>query len=84
MNIIITKITHSNKKLPTQIKKSSNIYNQCMVSISSAITSESDFKSASKSDSKSDYESDYETDSNLVFLNLDICIFFVLYLHSSK
>ena len=55
-----------------------------MLSISSAINSESDFKSASKSDSKSDSESDYETDSNLVFINLDICIFFVLYLHSSK
>ena len=35
-----------------------------------------DFDSAS--------ESDYESDSSSSLMNLDICIFFALYLHSSK
>ena len=43
-----------------------------------AINSVSDFDSASESDSKPD------CDSSSVFMNLDICIFFTLYLHSSK
>ena len=33
------------------------------------------------SESKSD---DSESDFNSVFMNLDICVFFILYLHSSK
>ena len=37
------------------------------------------------SQSKSDEsESESESDFSLVFMNLDICIFFALYLHSSK
>ena len=35
----------------------------------------------SESKSKSD---DYESDFSSVFINLDICIFLVLYFHSSK
>ena len=41
-----------------------------------AINSVSDFDSTSKS------ESEFESSSEL--MNLDICIFFILYLHSSK
>ena len=40
------------------------------------INSASDFESGSESDSESDF--------NSVFTNMDICIFFALYLHSSK
>ena len=41
-----------------------------------AINSVSDFDSA--------FESDSESDSSSAFMNLDICIFFTLSLHSSK
>ena len=47
-----------------------------------AINSVSDFDSASESDSNSESES--ESDFSSVFMNLDICVFFILYLHSSK
>ena len=47
-----------------------------------AINSVSDFDSASESDSNSESES--ESDFSSVFMNLDICVFFTLYLHSSK
>ena len=43
-----------------------------------AISSASNFDSSSESNSES--ESDYSS----AFMNLDICIFFILYLHSSK
>ena len=43
-----------------------------------AINLISDFDSAFESDSECDF------DSSLAFMNLDICIFFALYLHSSK
>ena len=43
-----------------------------------AINSESNFDSASESDSES------ESDSSSAFMNPDVCIFFTLYLHSSK
>ena len=39
-------------------------------------------ESATECKSKSEYES--ESDSSSAFMNLDICIFFTLYLHSSK
>ena len=62
-----------------QIKKSSNIYNHCTESdFSFAINSASDFESASESDSES------ESDFSSVFMNQDICIFFILFLDSSK
>ena len=41
-----------------------------------AINLVSDFDSASESDSESDF--------SLALMNLDICIFFILYLHFSK
>ena len=34
--------------------------------------------------SSSESESESESDFSSVFMNLDICIFFTLYLHSSK
>ena len=43
-----------------------------------AISSVSNFDSSSESNSES------ESDFSAVFLNLDVCIFFILYLHSSK
>ena len=52
------------------------IYSESEPDFSFAINSVSDFGSASESDSESDY--------SLAFINLDICIFFTLYLHSSK
>ena len=45
-----------------------------------AINSVSDFDSASESDPKLESESDFSSE----FMNLDICIFFTLYLGSSK
>ena len=45
-----------------------------------AINSVSDFDSASESSSESESESDFSS----VFMNLDICIFSILYLHYTK
>ena len=45
-----------------------------------AINSVSDFDSTSNSDSDCGSESDFSS----AFMNQDICIFFILYLHSSK
>ena len=45
-----------------------------------AINSVSDSDSASECDSGSDSDSDFK----LEVMNLEICIFFILYLHSSK
>ena len=53
-------------------------YSKSEPDFSFAINSGSDFDSASESDSES------ESDFSSVFMNLDICIFFILYLHSSK
>ena len=44
---------------------------------------ESNFTINSVSDFDSANESDPESDSSLAVMNLDICIFFILYLHSS-
>ena len=44
------------------------------------INSASNFDYSSESYSESESESDFSS----VFMNLDICIFFILYLHSSK
>ena len=48
--------------------------------------SELDFSFVNNSVSDIDFESDCVSDSNFssVFMNLEICIFFILYLHSSK
>ena len=48
-----------------------------------AINSASSF-SPTFSQSNSESESESESDFSSVFLNLDICIFFTPYLHSSK
>ena len=52
------------------------IYSESEPDFSFAINLVSDFDSASESDS--------ESDSSSGLINLDICIFFTLYLHSSK
>ena len=49
-----------------------------------AINSVSDFDSASKSNSNSESESECESDFSSMFMNLDICVFFILYWNSSK
>ena len=50
--------------------------------------SEPDFNfainSASNLDSFSESKSKSESDVSSVFMNLDFCVFFILYLHSSK
>ena len=51
-------------------------YSESELDSNSAINSVSDFDFASESDS--------ESESSLAFMNLDICIFFTVYLHSSK
>ena len=48
----------------------------------SYLESESDFKFASNS--ASDSNPDSNSDSSSVFMNLEMCIFFIFYLHSSK
>ena len=55
-------------------------YSEPEPDFSFAINSVLDFDSASESNSESQSESDLSS----VFMNLDICIFFILYLHSSK
>ena len=50
-------------------------YSESESDFSFAINSALDFESGSESGSESDF--------NSVFINLDICIFFALYLHSS-
>ena len=52
-------------------------YSESESDFSFAINSVSDFDSAFESDSDSKSESDFSS----VFMNLDICIFFILYLH---
>ena len=52
-------------------------YSESELDFNFTINSVSDFDYASKS-------SDSEFDSSSAFMNLDICIFFTLYLHSSK
>ena len=59
--------------------KSKMIYSESESDFNFAINSVSDFDSTSKSASD-----DSESDFSSVFMNLDICIFFTLHLHSSK
>ena len=40
--------------------------------------------SASSFDSSSESNSEPESDFNSVFMNLDVCVSFIIYLHSSK
>ena len=53
-------------------------YSESELDSNFAINSESDF------DSVSEFDSDSESDFSSVFMNLDICIFFILYLRSPK
>ena len=55
-------------------------YSESESDFSFDINSVLDFDSVSESDSDSEFESDFSS----MFMNLDICIFFILYLHSSK
>ena len=55
-------------------------YSESESDFSFAINSVSDFDSTFESSSESESESDFSS----VFMNLDICIFFTLYFHSSK
>ena len=57
-------------------------YSKSESDFSFAINSLSGFDSASESGSN--YESESESDFSSVFMNLDICVFFILCLHSSK
>ena len=73
------------KLLPQKYK---NVWVKCLISESEpdfsnfAINSLSTFAPIfSESKSESD---DSESDFNSVFINLDVCIFLTLYLHSSK
>ena len=50
----------------------------------SELEEDSNFATNLVSDFDSDSESDPEPDSSSAFMNLDICTFFTLYLHSSK
>ena len=45
---------------------------------------DSNFASNSVSDFDSASKSDFQSDSSSAVMNLDICIFFTFYLHSSK
>ena len=55
-------------------------YSESELDSNFAINSVSDFDTASDSDSGSDSDPDFSS----VVMNLDICIFFILDLHSSK
>ena len=59
-------------------------YSESKSEFSFAINSVSDFDSSSEFDSNSESESESESDFNSVFMNLDICVFFILYFHFSK
>ena len=61
------------------------IKHQCTVSFPESLL-ESDFNFAinSVSDFDSTSESASESDFNSVFISLGVCVFFILYLHSSK
>ena len=63
-------------------KVSKMTYSELESDFSFVINSVSDFDSTFESGSESKSES--ESDFSSVFMNQDICIFFTLYLHSSK
>ena len=70
----------SSKNILIKIIKSKMTYSESGSNFSFAINSVSDFDFASETDS----DTDSESDSSLAVMNQDICIFFILYLHSSK
>ena len=66
----------ANQNVWVRIIKNKMSYSESELGSNFAVNSVSDFDS--------DSESDSEFDSSLVFMNLDISIFFTLYLNSSK
>ena len=72
-NMLWFTLNHWNVKIESKM-----IHSESESDFNFAINSVSDFDSTSNSDS------DSESDFSSVFMNLDICIFFILYLHSSK
>ena len=55
-----------------------------MTYLESKLDSNFVINSVSDFDFEFDSESDPESDSSLAVMNLDICVFFILYLHFSK
>ena len=55
-----------------------------MTYLESKLDSNVVINSVSDFDFEFDFESDPESDSSLAVMNLEICIFFILYLHFSK
>ena len=66
------------KNVWVKIIKSKMSYSESELDSNFAINSASNF------DSSSEFNSESESDFSSVFMNLDICIFLILYLHSSK
>ena len=60
------------------------ICNYLLESSPSESSSESSESSESLSESSSEISPESESDFSSVFMNLSVCIFFILYLHSSK
>ena len=75
-------LAQSQQNVLVKIIKSKVTYSESESDFSFAINSVSDFDSASEPNSNS--ESDSESDFSSVFMNLEICISFILYLHSNK
>ena len=71
---------YEKKWLRVKIIKRKMSYSESELDSNFAINSISDFVAVSESNSESESESDFSS----VFMKLDICIFFILYLHSSK
>ena len=71
-----------NKNVRVKLINSKMTYSESQSHFSFGINSVSDFDFVSKSNSNSEPES--ESDFSSVFMNLDVCVFFILYLHSSK
>ena len=65
-----------NKNVWVKLIKSIVSYSESELDCNFVINSVSDFDSA--------FESYSDSESSLAFMNLDICTFFTLYLHSSK
>ena len=76
--LLLNDLLKVSKNLWVKIIKTKMSYSESESDFNFAINSVSDFHSASESNSES------ESDFSSVFMNLDICIFFILYLHSSK
>ena len=76
--LLLNDLLKVSKNLWVKIIKTKMSYSESESDFNFAINLVSDFHSASESNSES------ESDFSSVFMNLGICIFFILYLHSSK